>query len=78
LTLSSGDYVVSLVNEAANIKRLYIDARNSRVVLFSESNANAQPIIIAKEDMSYYHPVGKVVEVIPGMDQISNRLPDIL
>lgn len=65
--LQSGDYVVSLFDGLANIKKIYIDIENNRYVLTSESTDYFDPIIVAEEDIEYYRPVGKVVEVIKGI-----------
>lgn len=64
--LKDGDYVVSIMNGLANIKRHYLDHLHQRVVLKSESRGNYPPIIIANEDLQYYEVTGKVVDVIKG------------
>jgi SOS-response transcriptional repressor LexA len=60
----SGDYVVSIIDGAANVKRLYIDKLNERFVLQSESKKEYPPIFIHKNDMSEYLINGKVIQVI--------------
>lgn len=62
---NSGDYVVSVFDEVANIKRFVIDSANSRVLLLSESKDILPPIIVAEEDYNSYLITGKVVDVIP-------------
>lgn len=66
----TGDYVVSLFDGLANIKRLYIDMQNSRYILTSESTEGIDPIIVAKEDFETYSPIAKVLEVIKGIQQL--------
>lgn len=61
----NGDYVVSLFDEVANIKRLFLDTVNSRILLLSESKDSLPPIVIAEEDSYTYSIAGKVVGVIP-------------
>ncbi len=68
--VSDGDYIVSIFDSLANIKRLYVDKTHERVVLVSESSRSRPPIIIAAEDMDYYEVVGKVVDVIKGIEHL--------
>lgn len=69
--VSDGDYVVSIFDNLANIKRLHIDKVHERIVLLSESHSIRPPIIIAAEDMDYYDIVGEVVDVIKGINHLS-------
>jgi len=64
---NDGDYVVSIFDEVANIKRFLMDYDNSRVVLTSESKDPQPPIIVAEEDLGSYLITGKVVDVIPAL-----------
>lgn len=59
-----GDYVLSVIEEVANIKRYYFDKKNNQVVLLSESTQNFPPIIIDTQEISNYLVNGKVVQVI--------------
>lgn len=59
-----GDYIVSLIDDYANVKKLHIDRPNHRIVLQSESRQDYTPIIIAEEDMSYYRILGTVSGII--------------
>jgi len=68
-----GDYVVSVFDEVANIKRFFIDAFNSRIILASESKEPRHPIIVAQEDFSNYLVTGKVVGVIPSVNNAVQR-----
>ena len=61
---TTGDYVVSVINGAANIKRFYKDDVHKRFVLLSESQNIYPPIFIHEEDMSEYLISGKVLQVI--------------
>ncbi len=64
--LHNGDYVVSIIDGAANVKRFSKD--RSRVVLQSESTKDYAPIIIDGGDYDpNYMIAGKVVEVIAGV-----------
>jgi SOS-response transcriptional repressor LexA len=63
----SGDYVVSIFDEVANIKRFIIDGENSRIVLLSESTEHFPPIFVAEEDYGSYLVVGKVLQIIPAL-----------
>lgn len=62
--IDQGDYVVSVINGMANIKRLYIDTLHERLVLNSESSESHAPIIISSNDLHLYHLSGKVVDVV--------------
>jgi SOS-response transcriptional repressor LexA len=61
---NSDDYIVSLIGDYANIKRLKIDRPNHRLILMSESSEDHTPIVIADEDLSYYLILGKVSSVV--------------
>lgn len=69
--VSDGDYVVSIFDNLANIKRLHVDKVHNRVILLSESRRSRPPIIIAAEDMDYYDVVGKVVDVVKGIKHLN-------
>lgn len=59
-----GAYVLSVIDGAANIKRLYLDSDNHQVVLMSESSGKYPPIYIHESDASDYMINGRVVQVI--------------
>jgi len=63
--VQNGDYVVSVFDDVANIKRFIVDYDNSRIVLRSESSEFFPPIFIATEDFDSYLVAGKVIKVIP-------------
>jgi SOS-response transcriptional repressor LexA len=58
----SGDYVLSIIDGCANIKKIFIDSSTERIVLLSESTAEHNPIYIHKDDN--YLINGRVVLVI--------------
>lgn len=67
---NNGDYVVSIFDDVANIKRLFVDSEHSRILLVSESDEYRPPIIIAEEDFPSYHVSARVVGVIPAVQPI--------
>ncbi len=60
----NGDYVLSIIDDVANIKRYFEDRKNKQVVLLSESGANFPPIYIHPREIPEYLVGGKVVQVI--------------
>lgn len=60
----NGDYVLSIIDGMANIKRFFRDAENNRVILMSESSASISPIFIHRDDLDRYLVNGKVIQVI--------------
>ena len=58
----SGNYVVSVIDEVANIKKFVKDEENKRVILQSESTQEYLPIFIHKDDQ--YRVSGRVLGVI--------------
>jgi len=57
-----GQYIVSIIDEMANIKKFVPDPQNKRIVLKSESTNEYLPIFIHEEDK--YEISGRVVGVI--------------
>lgn len=57
-----GDYVVSIIDGIANIKKYRLDKDNSRIVLLSESTQEYSPIFIHENDD--FRISGKVVDVV--------------
>lgn len=57
-----GDYILSIIDGMANIKRYCKDDKNARIVLVSESTQNYTPIFIHEEDNFVIN--GKVIEVV--------------
>ncbi len=60
----SGEYVVSAIEGAANIKKFYLDSNNDQVILLSESNQDFPPIYIHMSDCIDYLVCGRVVGVM--------------
>jgi SOS-response transcriptional repressor LexA len=63
-----GDYVLSIIDNMANIKKFRLDASNERIVLLSESTQNLNPIFIHIEDD--FRINGKVIDVIKKFAEI--------
>lgn len=68
----SGDYVVSIIDGCANIKKLFFDKQNKQVVLLSESSRNYPPIYIHENDNAGYFINGLVVDVLKKPDELSD------
>jgi len=62
--LKNGDYVLSIIDNVANIKRYFNDKQNKRIILMSESSASFSPIFIHYQDMDNFLVNGKVIQVI--------------
>ena len=60
----NGDYILSVIDGVANIKRYYWDLRNQQIVLASESTKNYPPIYIHPDEISTYLVNGKIVSVL--------------
>ena len=58
----NGDYIVSIIEEMANIKKYIWDAKNSQIILGSESTQNYNPIYVHEDDNIVIN--GKVIDVI--------------
>ncbi|MFA5020903.1 MAG: S24 family peptidase [Patescibacteria group bacterium] len=65
-----GEYVVSVIEGAANIKKFYPDIRNHQIMLLSESNQDYPPIYIHLDDYSEYLVCGRVVDVMKKPDEL--------
>jgi len=60
----NGEYVLSVIDGLANIKKFYLDEENRQVMLVSESTKDYPPIVIDESEIDQYVLSGKVVEVI--------------
>ncbi len=58
----NGDYIVSIIEEMVNIKKYVLDAKNSQIILASESTQNYNPIYVHEDDNIVIN--GKVIDVI--------------
>jgi len=67
----NGDYVVSIIDGVANIKKFYIDKPNDQIVLLSESSQDFPPIYISKEDQDSYLISGRVVGIMKKPDEMT-------
>lgn len=59
-----GEYVLSVIDGLANIKKFYLDEEHRQVMLVSESTKDYPPIVIDESEIDHYVLSGKVVEVI--------------
>jgi len=59
-----GNYILSIIDEMANLKRFYQDNITGQIALVSESTLDIPPIYIHPDDFSDYMVNGKVVRVI--------------
>lgn len=62
--IRSNDYVLSIIDEMANIKKIIIDKEHSQICLISESTNQYPPIYIDESEASKYFVSGKVIQVI--------------
>ncbi len=60
----NNDYVLSIINELANIKKYTKSTGSKQIILSSESTQDYPPIYIHEDDMSYFMSSGKVVAVL--------------
>jgi SOS-response transcriptional repressor LexA len=60
----SNEYVVSIIDGMANIKKFMHDEENKQIVLLSESTENYPPIYIHEEDFPAYAVTGTVIQVL--------------
>src|SRR3989338_5343472 len=58
----NGDYIVSIMDGMANIKKYLLDKKNSRIALLSESTQEYSPIFIHEKDDFKIN--GKIIDVI--------------
>jgi SOS-response transcriptional repressor LexA len=63
-SVSNGDYILSVIDGSANIKKLQKDKDQQSIVLLSESSGRYEPIYIHEDDFSSYFVNGKVIKVI--------------
>ena len=60
----NGDYIVSVIDGLANIKRFIKDDQNKQIVLMPESSKDYPPIFIGINELDKYIICGKVIQVI--------------
>lgn len=61
---STGDYIVSLIDGKANIKKFISDRKNKQIGLISESSGDFPPIIIGANDGIDYLAQAKILRVV--------------
>lgn len=66
-----GDYIVSIIDGAANIKKIFVDRQNQQLILVSESNQQIPPIYIHDKDLDSYLISGKVAKVMKKPDEFA-------
>jgi SOS-response transcriptional repressor LexA len=69
--IRDGEYIVSLIDGMANLKKFRNDQLHDRIVLLSESSKGYPPIFIAEHDKDYYEVIGKAVDVISGIGHLA-------
>lgn len=69
---TNGDYVVSIIDNSANIKKYFYDARNQLIYLSSESLKKYPPIVIKARDN--FTVSGKVIEVIKNPKEVTENV----
>ena len=62
--IQSNDYVLSIIDEMANIKKIVIDQEHEQITLISESTQHYPHIYISADEVSRYVVSGKVIQVI--------------
>ena len=60
----NGEYIVSIIEGLANIKKFFVDKQQNCIILASESSMEFSPIYIHREDYGSYFVGGKVIDVI--------------
>ena len=60
----SGDYVISLINDVANVKKFIVDEQEKQIILISESSHDYPPIILGINDQMDYLAQSPVLHVI--------------
>jgi SOS-response transcriptional repressor LexA len=66
----NGDYIISIIEGLANIKKFFTDKKNRQIMLVSESSFSFSPIFIHEQDYADYFVGGKVAEVIKKPEEI--------
>lgn len=59
-----GNYVLSLIDGAANIKKFLLQPKSGMITLVSESNQDFSPIFIHQDDFADYTVAGRIVRVL--------------
>lgn len=65
--VNSNDYVLSIIDEMANVKKIVLDDKHNQIALVSESTVDYPPIYIDKSEAAKYFLNGKVIQIIKQM-----------
>lgn len=68
--VKSGDFVLSIIDDVANIKKVIFDFDHEQIILQSVSTYNYPPIYIHSNEADKYIVNGKVVQVIKSPKEI--------
>jgi SOS-response transcriptional repressor LexA len=68
----NNSYVVSVIDDVANIKRIYVNRKDKQIILSSESNQDIPPIYIHEEELQGYLIAGTVVKVMKKPKELAN------
>ena len=64
LDIRTNDYVLSIIDDVANIKRIVIDREHDQIKLISESTNYYPPIYLSANESSKFIVNGKIIQVI--------------
>lgn len=64
INIRNNDYVLSIIDDVANIKKITFDPDHDQIVLVSESSNTYPPIYLHSSEAGKYLVNGKVVQVI--------------
>lgn len=68
----NNEYVLSIIDGMANIKKFFIDRNNHQILLLSESSRDFPPIYIHEEDSERFLINGIVVKVMKQPDEFAS------
>ena len=68
---SNNEYVLSVIDGLANIKKIFVDKNNNQIILLSESSQNFAPIYIHADDFDRCLINGTVVKVMKQPDELA-------
>ncbi|OJI06868.1 hypothetical protein BK004_01880 [bacterium CG10_46_32] len=69
---NNNEYVLSIIDGLANIKKIFKDEENHQIILYSESSQNYPPIYIHEDDFDRYLINGTVMRVMKQPDELSS------
>lgn len=62
--INNNDYVLSVIDDVANIKKITFDPDHNQIILSSESTNAYPPIYLHRSELTKYLANGKVIQVI--------------